>query len=87
MALGAERDEFDVAILASGDTDLEPAIDAVQSAGKRVENAVWRPERGYARPLKATGQRLWVHRMTRQHYDWVHDPTDYTYDQGDRTAL
>jgi uncharacterized LabA/DUF88 family protein len=29
MALGAERDEFDVAILASGDTDLEPAIDAV----------------------------------------------------------
>jgi uncharacterized LabA/DUF88 family protein len=87
MALGAVGDEYDVAILCSGDTDLEPAIDAVFGAGKRVENAVWRPEGGFARPLKARRTRLWCHYLTREHYEWVHDPTDYSVDQGDRSAL
>lgn len=86
MALGAERDQYDVGILMSSDTDLEPALDAVIDAGKVVENAVWRPDHGYARPLKAK-RSIWRHFLTGTHYASVADPTDYTVDQGDRSQL
>jgi uncharacterized LabA/DUF88 family protein len=87
MALGAERDEYDVAILCSGDTDLVPAIDSVIESGKWVENAVWQPDNGYGRPLRSTKANIWRHFLGSTQYGWVHDPTDYTVDQGDRTAL
>lgn len=87
MALGAVKDEYDVAVLCSGDTDLEPAIDAVVAEGKKVENAVWRPTGGWARPLKATKVNIWRHYLSETHYDWVADQTDYTVDQGDTNEL
>lgn len=78
MALGAVRDQFDVAILVSGDTDLVPAVDAVLDAGKWVENAVWWPDAGHGRPLRSSAdRRIWVHRMTRRIYDTVKDETNW----------
>jgi uncharacterized LabA/DUF88 family protein len=79
MVLGAVNDEFDVAVVVSGDTDLVPAIDATLELGKRVENAVWWPNEGSGRPLRASGaRRIWCHRLTDKHFDWLSDPTDYS---------
>jgi uncharacterized LabA/DUF88 family protein len=86
LALGAERNDFDVAVVFSGDTDLVPAIDEVLRAGKWVENAVWKPDHGHARPLRATGRRIWAHLLDRRYFDMVRDDIDYTQELGDPTA-
>lgn len=78
MVLGAVRDEYDVAVLFSGDTDLVPAIDGVIEAGKRVENAVWWPDRGPGFPLRTSGSgRIWVHRLGRRRFEAIRDQADY----------
>lgn len=41
MVRMALTDQFDVAILGTGDTDLQPAVEAVLDAGKRVEVIGW----------------------------------------------
>jgi len=87
VALGAERDEYDVAIICSADTDLVPAIDAAVERGKKVENAIWRAEGGYAPALKATHRVIWKHYLDERHYGMVHDPTDYTLELGDPAGL
>jgi hypothetical protein len=51
IALGAERDEYDVCVLFSADTDLLPALEQARAAGKRVEVAAWKPDVGYASHL------------------------------------
>lgn len=80
MVLGAVNDEYDVAVVVSGDTDLVPAIDATLDLGKRVENAVWWPGNGPGRPLRASGgRRIWCHRLTEKHFDWLRDDTDYAH--------
>jgi uncharacterized LabA/DUF88 family protein len=76
MALGAVRDEFDVAVLMSADTDLVPAVEAVLQAGKRCEVAGWQPPGGYATALRVRG--IWTHRLARHEFDLVADQTDYT---------
>lgn len=56
VALGAVRDEYDVAIIVSGDTDLVPALDEAANCGKIVENAVWQTRRrtgSTAAPLRS----------------------------------
>jgi hypothetical protein len=87
LVLGAIRDEYDVAILFSGDTDLVPAIDEAISAGKRVENAVWKPDGKHARPLQGTRKRIWCHQLDRKKFDWVKDPVNYLHEVGDTAAL
>lgn len=78
LALGAQRNDFDVAIVVSGDTDLVPAIEAAMSFGRHTENAVWWPDDRPGRPLGlGNGQRLWCHRMTSTHFASVRDDTDY----------
>lgn len=76
MVLGAERDEFDVAVLFSADTDLIPAIEGVRSIGKRCEVAGWKPPTGYGNALRISG--LWCHWLDQTDYGRLHDPTDYT---------
>lgn len=75
IALGAERDAYDVAVLFSADTDLLPALEEARAAGKHVEVAAWKPDRGYSSQLRLPG--LWCHYLTRRDYDFVADPTDY----------
>lgn len=76
VALGAVRDDYDVAIVVSGDTDLIPAIDEALRADKWVENAIWDPGDRPARPLRTTHRRMWSHRMDRSHFERVRDDTD-----------
>ena len=38
MVVGAFRNNFDIALVISGDGDFVPAVKAVQSENKRVEN-------------------------------------------------
>lgn len=76
IALGAERDEYDVAVLFSADTDLLPALEQARAAGKKVEVAAWKPDRGYASRLTLRG--MWCHYLGRTDYQMVADPTDYT---------
>jgi hypothetical protein len=76
IALGAERDEYDVGVLFSADTDLLPALERARSAGKRVEVAAWKPAQGYARRLSLPG--MWCHYLERDDYELLADRTDYT---------
>lgn len=76
MVAGALRNDYDVAILFSADTDLLPALEAVRAAGKRCEVAAWRSPVGYSSRLQLP--RLWCHWLDRKDYDFVWDPTDYT---------
>ena len=47
LALGAYKDQYDVAALVSADGDFEPAVDEVHLAGKRVINFVFRRRRSF----------------------------------------
>ena len=78
MVMGAVRDEFDVAILVSADTDLLPAAEAVIEAGKWIEFAAWRPDVGYASHLRIDSRKTWCHHLHRKDFEMVADPTDYT---------
>ena len=42
MVVLAQNNSYDTAILVSGDGDFMPAVEAVQSFGKHVENAYFR---------------------------------------------
>lgn len=76
LVLGAERDDYDIAVLFSADTDLIPAVDAVRTVGKRCEVAAWRPNIGYGNGLRIPG--VWCHWLDEADYLRLHDPTDYT---------
>lgn len=78
LVAGALRDEYDVAISMSADTDLLPAAEAVLDAGKWVEFAAWRPDVGYASHLRVDGRRTWCHHLRRADFDLVSDRTDDT---------
>ena len=75
IAIGAERDDYDVCILCSADTDLLPALEHARSMGKVVEVSGWKPERGYVNRLHL--DRLWCHWLDRQDFETVADRTDY----------
>jgi hypothetical protein len=87
MVLGAARNEYDVAVLVSGDTDLIPAIDEVRACGKRVENAVWWPDRGSGRPLRSGSGPIWCHRLDSSLFNQVRDDTDYATARSDPRSL
>lgn len=76
MASGALRNEFDVAVLFSVDTDLLPALEAVRAAGKRCEVAAWKSPHAYSSRLQLPG--LWCHWLDDKDYGRLWDPTDYT---------
>jgi uncharacterized LabA/DUF88 family protein len=80
MVLGAARNEYDVCVLCSGDTDLIPALEAVIVEGKRCEVMAWRSTAcgRFAPRLKVGGQNLWCHWLDDADYQRVHDPADYT---------
>lgn len=75
IVMGAMRDEYDVAVLMSADTDLLPALETARELGKRVEVAAWR-SRGWSSQLRLPG--MWCHNLDEASYRRLHDPTDYT---------
>lgn len=70
---GAMRDEYDVAVLCSRDSDLMPALEETRRLGKRVEMMCW----GRARPWVVGGRNVWCHHLQPHQYDQVSDETDY----------
>jgi hypothetical protein len=83
MVTGAVRDEYDVAVLMSVDTDLVPALEQVRDAGKRAEVAAWSGSGASRSRLNLSGGGVWCHWLDRQWYDRLCDPTDYTQPQSD----
>ena len=76
----ATDNEYDVGILVSVDTDMTPALEYVAkkySPMKTVEVAAWYSDGARGR-LGVKGEPIWCHRLTRDLYDRVVDPTDYT---------
>ena len=57
MVVHALRDHYDVAIVVSGDRDFVPAIQHVQSAGKRVELAAF--EKSVSKEIKVVADKFY----------------------------
>ena len=74
---GAYLDEFDVAVVASADTDLLPALEEALRAGKRVETASWSDPAAAFATLRVPGRRVWNHHLHREHFEVVKDTTNY----------
>jgi hypothetical protein len=79
---GLVERRFDVGIVASTDTDLLPALEAVidspvagVSRRSRIEVMTWAPNR---RQLHARSTRIWCHRLDRRQYERVRDRTNYS---------
>jgi uncharacterized LabA/DUF88 family protein len=75
------REDYDVAIVASTDTDLIPALEACQKLGvtdeRTLEIAAWR-KRGFAKKITVPGLHLWCHFLDEDAYNTVRDGRDYT---------
>jgi uncharacterized LabA/DUF88 family protein len=80
MVTMAIREEYDVGILASCDTDLRPAIEAcalLPAGGPVIEVCAWQGT-GYASRLRVKGMDVWCHYLERGDYLTVADYKDYT---------
>lgn len=77
VAIGARDDRYDVAVVASADSDPVPAVEVALNSGKRVETATWFSPRCPRRPLTVPGRRIWNHRLDERHFEYVRDDTDY----------
>ena len=79
----AVRDEYDVGVLMSNDTDLRPALEEVMNLGvQTVEVAAWEPLPGRQRyrlrlPGIAADQQPNCHWIGHGIYQSIQDNTDY----------
>lgn len=78
LVMGAMRDEYDVAVLVTADSDLIPAVETVFELGKRCEVAAWQGRSGRRSRLTLASRNLWCHWLDYHVYQLVADPTDYT---------
>ena len=75
----ARRDDIDLVILASLDSDLIPALDEAVQTGTKVETfSWWSPEeRGFEMRLSDRTRRLWNTRLNEQEFLRCIDRTNY----------
>ena len=76
----AVKGDYDVGILFSVDTDLNPALEAVHALNLKAtpEVAAWRGPNAPAKRIGAkTSPSTWCHWLDRQAFDRVSDPKDY----------
>ncbi|MBI4310872.1 MAG: NYN domain-containing protein [Chloroflexi bacterium] len=78
IRLGME-DTYDVAILASTDTDLVPALEFIlnRPLSKKVEVAAWWSQKA-TNYLRVKGHSVWCHRLDLRAFNTVSDKRDYT---------
>ncbi|HEV2250487.1 MAG TPA: NYN domain-containing protein [Candidatus Limnocylindria bacterium] len=81
LVRGYVADEFDVGIVASTDTDLVPAIEALFDLDKRrgfdpVEVCAWK-SKSESKQIRLIGRELWCTDLLAHHYNRAADPTDY----------
>lgn len=71
--------EHDVAIVASADTDLLPALELIaeQRGAETIEVAAWRGPNWSPSPLALAGQTIRQHLLARDKYNRVEDTRDY----------
>lgn len=81
LVLMAQRDEFDVAVLVSGDTDFAPALEAVAEIKQTVaacEVAAWASSRvRQPRSPMISGEQVRLHVLGEHDYRMLKDTTDY----------
>jgi uncharacterized LabA/DUF88 family protein len=78
----AVRNEYDVGVIMSTDTDLKPALEAVTTlrganAYPRCEVAAWSVPGGHSRRLAIDAANLWCHWLIKHDYESVADMIDY----------
>lgn len=73
----AWRDRFDVAVVASADSDLAPAVERVLDVGKGCEVAAWRAA-GCRSRLAVPGRAVRCHWLDRGDFEGVADHRQYT---------
>lgn len=79
VALGAERRNYDVAVVFTADADLQPAVDAVFASGLTAETATWDTAESGRDVSKPIVSQLWptvVHRLGRDRFEAVSDRSD-----------
>ena len=74
LAFGAHLDEFDAAVVFSGDTDLLPAVERARGFGVDCDSASWV---GGGRRLQPPSVE-YEYRLSRDDYRSVSDTTDYS---------
>jgi hypothetical protein len=81
LVAGAVREEYDIAILMSTDTDLKPPLEFVRDLRgdpyPRCEVAAWSSPDGHSRRLSIVGRQIWCHWLDESDYRSVADPTNY----------
>lgn len=81
MVRMAQRNEFDVAVLVSDDTDFLPALEAVVEIKRSIaacEVATWVPPDGRRSPSpRIRGEHVRMHTLREHDYRALEDPTDY----------
>jgi uncharacterized LabA/DUF88 family protein len=80
LVFNAARRCYDVAVVASTDTDLLPALEAVCELRRawgepQLEVACWSP---LTKRLRVHGYTIWCHRIDRSDYEAIRDKTNYT---------
>lgn len=75
----ARASGVDLVILASQDTDLEPALDeAIALGGARIETVCWHlPLKYWSKEIRPRGVRIWNTRMQEENFRASLDLTDY----------
>jgi hypothetical protein len=79
------QEEYDVAIIASTDTDLRPAIEGCHALGVtktcEIEVAAWRGDsERFPKRIADSGLHIWCHYLNREDYDACHDGKNYVGD-------
>lgn len=80
LVLMAAKDEYDVGVVVSNDTDLLPALEAVlelEDSTVEVEVASWQPDAGHGYRLRIPGVSLWCNWLDRTDYEAAADRRDY----------
>ncbi|MCY3861548.1 MAG: NYN domain-containing protein [bacterium] len=78
ISIGARNDVYDVAIIASSDSDFVPALEDAVHVGKRVETATWWIPKSPRGQLRLPGRNIWNHCLDKSQFDLVRDDTDYS---------
>ena len=79
VAFGLDK-KFDIGVIASTDTDLNPAVEYVYnkcSENCRVNVVTWKSQTANSR-LYIKGSKIWCHWLDRYDYESVADVTDYS---------
>ncbi len=77
IVVEAIKDAYDVAIVATADSDLLPAVEHPLAAKKRVETATWWARKSPRGQLRVPSRKIWNHNLDKSKFDIVRDDTDY----------